>query len=36
MRENLLSGGGGELGPHEQEGFGEESPEQPLLRLDSF
>ncbi len=29
----LLSGGVGELGPHEQEGFGEESPEQPISLL---
>ncbi len=36
MRENLLSGGVGELGPHEQEGFREESPEQPLSRLIGF
>ena len=36
INDNLLSGGVGELGPHEQEGFGEESPEQPLLQLVSF
>ena len=29
MRDSPLSGGVGELGPHEQEGFREESPEQP-------
>lgn len=28
MNNNLLSGGGGSLGPHVQEGFGEEIPEQ--------
>ena len=33
MKDNLLSGCVGELGPHEQEGFREESPEQPLSRL---
>ncbi|WP_458789499.1 hypothetical protein [Adonisia turfae] len=36
MKDNLLSGGVGELGPHEQEGFREESPEQPLLQLASL
>ncbi|NEZ55602.1 restriction endonuclease subunit S [Adonisia turfae] len=36
MKDNLLSGGVGELGPHEQEGFREESPEQLLSRLGSF
>ncbi|MBT9314820.1 hypothetical protein [Leptothoe spongobia] len=36
MERQACRGVWGSLGPHEQEGFGEESPEQPLSLLANF